>query len=93
MRLWTGEAIQHVPPERMPFGQQRMIEVVRRIPGHTEPLHNPARTKVVWHCKRYDLAQTQLLKAERQGQRARPRWRTRSPNTLQLDAIQSQRRE
>jgi hypothetical protein len=51
---------------RMPLGQRRMIEIVRRIVNHADPFHDLSRGEVAWHGERHNLAEPQILEAQHQ---------------------------
>src|SRR6187431_3680633 len=39
-----------------------MVEIIRRVVGHSEPLHHTARTDVSWHCEREYLRKSKSFK-------------------------------
>jgi hypothetical protein len=59
--------VKNVAPERVPFGNEGMIKVIRRRAGHSQPFHNRPRSEVSDCRERDDFAQPKLLKAEIKG--------------------------
>ena len=51
-----------MPPQRAP-GDVRMVEVVGRVAGHAEALHDPARALIGGYRQGNDLLQTELIEA------------------------------
>jgi hypothetical protein len=54
-----------MPPERMSWGQQGMIEVVSLIVPHADFLHNAPRRKIPWDGESDDLFKLQDLEPNR----------------------------
>src|SRR3569832_578183 len=86
-----AKTIQHVAPQGMADGQQRVIEVLGGIARHAQPLHHAPRTDVVGGGEGHDLEQTQEDEAERQrgthrhrGITVAPEWMGQPP--AELDA-------
>src|SRR5438105_2369874 len=58
-------SIQDVSAQCIPDLQLWVVEVVRRIVGHPNPLHDGARSQVRSAGERHDLAEAGLLEPER----------------------------
>ena len=58
------KSIQHVTPQWVALGQTRMVEVVRGVVGHAQPLHDSTRADVGRDRERHDLFQADILEAE-----------------------------
>src|SRR5262245_15193517 len=51
----------------MPHREQRVVEIVRRITRHADPLHHTSRARIAWHGERDDLLKPEHLKAASEG--------------------------
>ena len=61
-RASRSSLIQHVPPQRMSFWQQRMVKVLSCIVRHSELLHHPRRPQIGRNRKRNQRRQLHDLK-------------------------------
>src|SRR4051812_19217112 len=74
-----ADAIENVPSQRVALRQSGVIEIVGRIVGHTDSLHDSARANVLHRSKRHDFGKLQLLEAERKRRARRLGGITSSP--------------
>lgn len=52
-------------PKRMPIRQQRMVKIVRRLVGHSDPFHHATRARIFRYRERYDFRKPEYFEAER----------------------------
>ncbi len=83
-------AINHMPAQRVAFGQIGAIEIVCRIVRHSDLLHQSARAQIRGDGEGHDIAEAQRLVAIPQ-HGARLRWRSRVPDIRKRDAIRFRR--
>src|ERR1051326_5404449 len=66
--LWShprrsGQAVEHVPPERVTFRESGIVEIAGGIVVHSDFLHHTPRPEIPRHSKRDDLVKRERLES------------------------------